>query len=107
MTTRQAAREWAQIRISGTLTKGFYKVGNLGPQMSTEKQMDDFTFAAPAILPDGNGGFTHYHDLMTEDELVQFLRIPQISNSENHHNVIEHLKRYRSLPRIRICNKVL
>jgi hypothetical protein len=49
----------------------------------------------------------NFPELMTEDELVQFLRIPHISNSENHHNVVEHLKRFRGLPRIRICNKVL
>ena len=46
-------------------------------------------------------------ELMTEAELIQFLRIPEISNSSNHHNVIEHLKRYRDLPRIHICNKAL
>ena len=46
-------------------------------------------------------------ELMTEGELVQFLRIPDISESKDHHNVIEHLKRYRNLPRIHICNKVL
>lgn len=51
--------------------------------------------------------FDGFPELMTEAELVQFLRIPHISNSENHHNVVEHLKRYRGLPRIRICNKVL
>ena len=47
------------------------------------------------------------YDLMTEEELLKFLRIPEISNSNNHHNVIEHLKRYRNLPRIHICNKAL
>ena len=47
------------------------------------------------------------YELMTEKELLKFLRIPEISNSNNHHNVIEHLKRYRDLPRIHICNKAL
>ena len=47
------------------------------------------------------------YELMTEEELLKFLRIPEISNSNNHHNVIEHLKRYRDLPRIHICNKTL
>ena len=64
-------------------------------------------FFVPAILPDGNGSSTHCPELMTEEELIQFLRIPLISNSKDHHNVIEHLKRYRDLPRIHICNKVL
>ena len=60
-----------------------------------------------AVMPDSDGKFTPCPELLTEDELIQFLRIPQISNSKDHHNVIEHLKRYRDLPRIRICNKVL
>ena len=46
-------------------------------------------------------------DLMTEPEVIQFLRIPEVSNSNYYHNVIEHLKKYRGLPRIRICHKAL
>lgn len=46
-------------------------------------------------------------ELMTEAELIQFLRIPEVSKSKDYHNVIEHLKRYRNLPRIHICNKAL
>jgi len=46
-------------------------------------------------------------ELMTEAELVQFLRIPEISNSKNYHNVIEHLKKFRGSPRIHICRKAL
>ncbi len=46
-------------------------------------------------------------DLLTEQELVEFLRIPEISKASNYHNVIEHLKRYRGLPRIHICHKAL
>jgi len=58
-------------------------------------------------MTDGTEGFAPCPELLTEDELALFLRIPEVSNSRNHHNVIEHLKRYRNLPRIRICNKVL
>jgi hypothetical protein len=46
-------------------------------------------------------------ELMTESEVIQFLRIPEISNSSDYHNVIEHLKRVRGLPRIHICRKAL
>ena len=46
-------------------------------------------------------------ELMTESELIQFLRIPEISNSRDYHNVVEHLKRMRGLPRIHICRKAL
>jgi hypothetical protein len=61
----------------------------------------------PVVLPDGNGGFMPCPELMTEEELIVFLRIPEISGSNNHHNTIEHLKRIRNLPRIHICNKTL
>jgi hypothetical protein len=44
----------------------------------------------------GENGF----ELMTESEVIQFLRIPEISNSKNYHNVVEHLKKFRGLPRI-------
>ena len=62
---------------------------------------------SPAVLPDGNGGFTPCPELMTESEVVQFLRIPKVSNSKNFHNVIEHLKKFRDLPRIHVCRKAL
>lgn len=50
---------------------------------------------------------TFFPELLTEEELVAFLRIPNVSNSKDYHNVIEHLKRLRNLPRIHICNKTL
>ncbi|TET12118.1 MAG: hypothetical protein E3J86_01065 [Candidatus Thorarchaeota archaeon] len=46
-------------------------------------------------------------ELMTEAEVIHFLRIPEINNSKDYHNVIEHLKRIRGLPRIHICRKAL
>ena len=48
-----------------------------------------------------------YPDLMTEAELIEYLRIPELSKSENFHNVIANLKRMRDLPRIHICSKAL
>ena len=45
--------------------------------------------------------------LLTEKELIEFLRIPHVSNSKNYHNVIENLKRMHGLPRIHICGKPL
>ena len=47
------------------------------------------------------------YDLMTEQELVQFLRIPQISKATDYSNVVKNLIRFRGLPRIEICNKLL
>ncbi|MFC1737957.1 hypothetical protein ACFL1G_02775 [Planctomycetota bacterium] len=48
-----------------------------------------------------------YPDLMTEAELIEYLRIPEVSRSDNFHNVIENLKRMRDLPRMHICSKAL
>jgi hypothetical protein len=62
---------------------------------------------ASTVLPDGQGGFTPCPPLLTEEEVVRLLRIPQISNAEDHHNVIENLKRMRGLPRIHLCGKAL
>jgi hypothetical protein len=52
-------------------------------------------------------GFGSNSELMTEGEVIHFLRIPEISNSKDYHNVIEHLKRIRGLPRIHVCRKAL
>ena len=57
-------------------------------------------------IPEGADAWQPVPQLMTQDELVRFLRIPEISAAKDH-NVIEHLKRYRNLPRIRLCNKTL
>ena len=49
----------------------------------------------------------YYPDIMTESELIQFLRIPEISKSTNYQNVIENLKRMHDLPCIHICRQPL
>ena len=46
-----------------------------------------------------------FPDIMIESELIQYLRIPEISKSNNYHNVIEHLKRFRGLPSFHLCNR--
>ena len=61
----------------------------------------------PAILPSSDGEVLPCPIVMTEGELIQFLRIPEVSNATNHRHVIENLKRLRNLPRIHICNKTL
>ena len=45
--------------------------------------------------------------VMTEEELIRFLRIPEISGASNHHHVIENLKRKHGLPRIHLCGKTV
>ena len=64
-------------------------------------------YIPPAVMPDNNGGFTQFPELMTESELIQFLRIPLLSNSKKHANVIENLKRFHDLPCVHLCRKPL
>ena len=68
---------------------------------------DNHVFAIPSVLRDVNGGFAPCPELLTEEELIIFLRIPEISKSQDYHNVIENLKRMHDLPRIHICGKPL
>ena len=58
-------------------------------------------------MPEDGGARQPVPQLMTQEELVRFLRIPELGTAKDQHNVIEHLKRYRDLPRIRLCNKML
>jgi hypothetical protein len=46
-------------------------------------------------------------ELLTEEELITFLRIPEISKASDHHNVIDNLKRMHELPCIHICRQPL
>jgi len=64
-------------------------------------------FAATSALPDGNGGFTPCPELLTEEELIRFLRIPEVSSAKDFGNVIDNLKRMHDLPRVHICGKPL
>ena len=61
----------------------------------------------PAILPSPDGQFLPCPTVITEEELIRFLRIPEISNAKSPRNVIENLKRTRSLPRIHLCGKTV
>ena len=56
---------------------------------------------------DGSAKIENNSELMTESELIQFLRISEVSKSKDYHNVIENLKRMCDLPRIHICGKPL
>ena len=46
-------------------------------------------------------------DLMVEQELIEFLRIPEVSKASDYHNVVNNLIRFQDLPRIKICKKRL
>lgn len=48
-----------------------------------------------------------FPELMTETELMQFLRIPDVSLDTNPHNVVDNLKRFHHLPCIHISRQPL
>ena len=66
-----------------------------------------YTTATGFLLPDGYGGFTPCPELLTEEELIRFLRIPEVSRAKDYGYVIENLKRMRGLPCAHICRKPL
>ena len=59
------------------------------------------------MKPKNNNQSDISSELMTEEELIQFLRIPEVSSAKNYHFVVENLKRMRDLPRVHICGKPL
>ena len=48
-----------------------------------------------------------FPELMTERELMHFLRIPDVSPGANPHNVVDNLKRFHRLPCIHISRQPL
>ena len=75
--------------------------------MLSSNGSNGYLLKTPTVLPDGQGGFTPCPPLLTEDELICLLRIPEISKAHDHHNVIAHLKRIHDLPCIHICRQPL
>lgn len=49
----------------------------------------------------------HAPELMTEEEVIRFLRIPEVAATDNHKNVIDNLKRIHGLPTIHISKQPL
>ena len=64
-------------------------------------------FKSMAILTGSEGEYGLCPTVMTEEELIRFLRIPEISNARSHRNVLKNLKRTRGLPRIHLCGKTV
>ena len=50
---------------------------------------------------------SYFPDLLTEEDLINILRIPEVSKAKDYHNVIAHLKRVHDLPCIHICRQPL
>lgn len=61
----------------------------------------------PPIPPSPESGFSICPTVMTEEELIRFLRIPEISGATNYRHVIENLKRKHGLPRVHLCGKTV
>ncbi len=68
---------------------------------------DNTTVLTPTILPDDDGGFVPAMELLTEAELIRYLRIPEVSKAEDYNNVIDNLKRMHDLPCIHISKQPL
>jgi hypothetical protein len=48
-----------------------------------------------------------FPELMTETELMHFLRIPDVSHTSNPYHVVENLRRFHRLPCIHISRQPL
>ena len=59
------------------------------------------------FMQDENGKWQPVPDLMTEDELIRYLRIPEVSKAQDYHNVIANLMRMRDLPCLHISRQPL
>jgi hypothetical protein len=57
------------------------------------------------MKPKTNNQTDSIRELMTQDELIEFLRIPEVSKAEDYNNVIDNLKRMHKLPCIHICKQ--
>jgi len=71
--------------------------------MTPETQNSSFS----AILPASDGNCRPCPELLTEEELILYLRIPEVSKAKDFHNVVNNLKRMHNLPRIRLCGQPL
>lgn len=59
------------------------------------------------MLGDGRGGYVPCPELLTEAELIQYVRIPLVSSAADYGNVIANLKRVHGLPCIHISKQPL
>jgi len=65
------------------------------------------TLESPASHPTKDGRLCPCPTVMTEEELILFLRIPEISHATDYRHVIENLKRNHGLPRVHLCGKTV
>jgi hypothetical protein len=72
-------------------------------QVNSQRDATGFT----AVLPGPDGQYRPCPELLTERELIDYLRIREISRAKDYGNVIDNLKRFHDLPRIYLCGQVL
>jgi hypothetical protein len=54
-----------------------------------------------------NNTDSFFSEVMTEPELIQFLRISEVTKATDTHNVVANLRRMHNLPTIHICKQPL
>lgn len=65
----------------------------------------NFTFTAPAVLPDGNGGFSPCPELLTEAEAIRYLRL-DIDGPAKPENTLRYYREKKKLKGTRIGKRV-
>lgn len=71
----------------------------------TDKQLNSYGFTTPAVLPDGNGGFTACPELLTEAEAIRFLRL-DIDGPARPENTLRYYREKGKLKATRIGKKL-
>jgi len=69
--------------------------------------LTETTVPSTGRLAGVQGGYVLWPELLTEAELVQYLRIPEVSTATDYTNVIQNLKRMHGLPCIHISKQPL
>jgi hypothetical protein len=72
-----------------------------------ERIMDTSSNSNSLIFPQKEDRYQPWPDLLTEAELICYLRIPEVSRAKNYRHAIDNLKRFHDLPRIHICGQPL
>ncbi len=70
-------------------------------------RLTETTFPSISTLFCSNKGCVVWPELLTEAELIRYLRIPEVSNASDYGNVIDNLKRVHGLPCIHISKQPL
>lgn len=74
---------------------------------TTVADSDHYNQLQGALMPRHDSGYEACPTIMTEDELIRFLRIPEISKAKNYRHVIDNLKRMHGLPRVHLCGRTV